>query len=177
MQVVLVMFKNDGSRRSFSLHKPVTVLGRREDCDVRIPLSEISRKHCRLLLEDEALRIEDMGSSNGTFVNGQRVQEASLGAGDTLKIGPVAFVVQLDGIPVEDEIVPVATGTAAAVPKGGKTSHLEPTAVTQIGEAGAFDPSVVLDGPNDSGALEALENSALAHDIAADLERVNQRAL
>ena len=74
MQVVLVMFKPDGSKRSFSLHKQATVVGRREDCDVRIPLGEISRKHCRLVRDETELKVEDMGSSNGTYVNGQRVQ-------------------------------------------------------------------------------------------------------
>lgn len=174
MQVVLVMFKNDGTRRSFSLHRASTVIGRREDCDVRIPLGEISRKHCRLVQEGETLKVEDVGSSNGTFVNGQRVQESPLNAGDTVKIGSVIFVVQLDGVPADEEIVPVATGKPAAAPLKGTSSHLEPTAVTQIGDNGEFDPTSILAGPNDSATLEALEGSSLGRDIAADLERFNQ---
>src|SRR5438309_10205906 len=97
MQVVLVMFRQDGERRSFSITRDVTVIGRREDCDFRIPLGEISRKHCRLIRDADNLRVEDLGSSNGTFVNGQRVQEALLGPGDTLSLGSVVFVVQING--------------------------------------------------------------------------------
>ncbi len=81
MQVVLVMFRADGERRSFSIVRDMTVVGRREDCDLRIPLGEVSRKHCRLIRDGDAIRLEDLGSSNGTFHNGQRVREATLGAG------------------------------------------------------------------------------------------------
>jgi len=73
MQAVLVMFRNDGERRSFSITREMTVIGRRQDCDLMIPLGEISRKHCRLIRDDETLRLEDLGSSNGTFHNGKRV--------------------------------------------------------------------------------------------------------
>lgn len=177
MQVVLVMFKSDGSRRSFSLHKDTTVVGRREDCDVRIPLSEISRKHCRLLKQGDTLKVEDLGSSNGTHINGQRVQAASLSAGDTIQIGSVVFVVQLDGVPGDDEIVP----RTAAAAKGGAddtASQSEPTIVADSPandpNSSQFDPSGILDGPMDSGAVDALQGSSIAKDIAADLERFNR---
>jgi pSer/pThr/pTyr-binding forkhead associated (FHA) protein len=113
MQAVLVMFRNDGERRSFSISRETTVIGRRQDCDLMIPLGEISRKHCRIIREADTLRLEDMGSSNGTFHNGRRVQEAVLNAGDTVQVGPVAFVVQIDGVPAEDEMQPHAGGTGA----------------------------------------------------------------
>src|SRR3954466_7508298 len=114
MQVVLVMFRADGERKSFSITRDVTVMGRREDCDFRIPLGDISRKHCRLIKEDEALKIEDLGSSNGSYVNGKRIHEADLQAGDTVQIGPVVFVVQLDGTPADDELQPWQPEPAAA---------------------------------------------------------------
>src|SRR5436190_6710493 len=114
MQVVLVMFRADGERKSFSITRDVTVMGRREDCDFRIPLGDISRKHCRLIKEDNVLKIEDLGSSNGTYVNGKRIHEAELAAGDTVQIGPVVFVLQLDGEPHDDDLAPYQPGTAAA---------------------------------------------------------------
>src|SRR5947207_3397749 len=114
MQVVLVMFRADGERKSFSITRDVTVMGRREDCDFRIPLGDISRKHCRLIKEDEALKIEDLGSSNGTYVNGKRIHEAELQPGDTVQIGPVVFVIQLDGQPADEELHPYHPGEATA---------------------------------------------------------------
>ncbi len=104
MQVVLVMFKSDGERRSFSLPRDITIIGRREDCDLRIPLGEVSRKHCRLIKDGDILKLEDLGSSNGSFHNGIRIQESVVQAGDTVQIGPVVFVVQLDGVPADEDI-------------------------------------------------------------------------
>ncbi|MGE5610201.1 MAG: FHA domain-containing protein [Bacillota bacterium] len=125
MQVVLVTFKKGGARRSFSLPQETTVIGRREDCDIRIPLGEVSRKHCRLIMEGDALRVEDLGSSNGTFLNGARVQESPVQPGDQLQIGPVVFTVQINGVPADDEIQPAApaapsddTRTGGAAPGG-----------------------------------------------------------
>lgn len=118
MQVVLVMFQAGGERRSFSLPRSVTTIGRREDCDLRIPLGEVSRKHCRIITEGESLRLEDLGSSNGTFLNGVRVQEAVIQAGDTIQVGPLAFVVQIDGYPADEQIQPVVmTPHAEAQPE------------------------------------------------------------
>jgi pSer/pThr/pTyr-binding forkhead associated (FHA) protein len=104
MQVVLAMFRGDGERRSFSVVREMTVVGRREDCDLRIPVGDVSRKHCRLVVGDDSVRIEDLGSSNGTYVNHQRVQEAVLQPGDVIQIGPVQFIIQIDGIPAEEDM-------------------------------------------------------------------------
>jgi pSer/pThr/pTyr-binding forkhead associated (FHA) protein len=106
MQAVLVMFRNDGERRSFSISREMTVIGRRQDCDLMIPLGEISRKHCRIIREGDTLRLEDLGSSNGTFHNGKRIQETVLEAGDTIQVGPVTFVLQVDGVPADDDLKP-----------------------------------------------------------------------
>src|SRR5438046_368168 len=110
MQVVLVMFRADGERKSFSITRDVTVMGRREDCDFRIPLGDISRKHCRLIREDSTLKVEDLGSYNGTYVNGKRIHDAEVQAGDTIQIGPVVFVAQLDGEPADEELKPYQPG-------------------------------------------------------------------
>jgi pSer/pThr/pTyr-binding forkhead associated (FHA) protein len=107
MQVVLVSFRGEGERRSFSVVKESTVIGRREDCDLRIPVSEVSRKHCRIVKDGDQLRVEDLGSSNGTYHNGQRVQGGTvLNPGDSVQVGPVVFVVQIDGNPPDDDLMP-----------------------------------------------------------------------
>jgi predicted component of type VI protein secretion system len=128
MQVVLVMFRADGQRRSFSVVRESTVIGRREDCDLRIPLAEVSRKHCRLIRDDSSVRVEDMGSSNGTFHNEQRVQEATLSPGDTLRVGPVTFMIQIDGVPADEEMqpaIPPAEEQSASGP--AHADHAAPT--------------------------------------------------
>ncbi len=99
MEVSLVMFKADGSAREFVLEHSRTIIGRKNTCDLRIPLNAVSRQHCELRATERKLVIRDLGSSNGTFHNGQRVQEAQLKAGDRLQIGPVVFTVVIDGEP------------------------------------------------------------------------------
>src|SRR5690349_13911430 len=53
---------------------PRWVIGRAPDCDVVLPQLEVSARHCRLTRTPEGFVLEDLGSSNGTFVNGTRVQ-------------------------------------------------------------------------------------------------------
>jgi pSer/pThr/pTyr-binding forkhead associated (FHA) protein len=164
MQVVLVMFRPEGDRRSFSITRELTVIGRREDCDFRIPLGEISRKHCRLIRDGEQLRIEDLGSSNGTYHNGARVQEATLSPGDTLQVGSVVFVVQIDGVPADDELQPVAS--AGGTSREGHSVETAPmgdemTTTTGNGEAeveaeGEFDPMSVLESGDSAVAQESM---------------------
>lgn len=110
------MFRANGATRSFPLAREITVIGRREDCDLRIPLTEVSRKHCRLVIGGDNVRIEDLGSSNGTLVNGQRIQESTLNPGDYLQVGPVVFAVQVNGEPAESDIVPAVPPQAVAGP-------------------------------------------------------------
>jgi pSer/pThr/pTyr-binding forkhead associated (FHA) protein len=99
MEVTLVMFKADSSRREFPVKPGGFVIGRKNTCDLRIPLSSVSRQHCELKVEDGQVKLRDVGSSNGTFHNSIRVQEAVLSAGDELVVGPVVFTVVVDGKP------------------------------------------------------------------------------
>jgi predicted component of type VI protein secretion system len=162
MQVVLVMFRSDGGRKSFSVTRDVVVVGRREDCDLRIPLGEVSRKHCRFVKDGEALRIEDLGSSNGTFVNGERVQEALVNAGDTVQVGPVMFVVQIDGVPAEDEMNPTPRAAAA---EGGAAA----TAGATLDE-GEFDPIAALESADQSGFEFSLDETQPSPEDSANID-------
>ncbi len=123
MNVVLVMFKDD-ERREFPLEDEKTVIGRRQDCQLRIPTKDVSRQHCVVLVENDALVAKDLGSSNGTFVNGKRIAESKLKPGDRLRVGPVTFVVQVDGKPTH--IKPDDAGPPSlAEPSTGKADEEE----------------------------------------------------
>lgn len=157
MRVVMVMFRQDGQQRSFSVTRDITVIGRREDCDLRIPLGDVSRKHCRVILDGDAIRVEDLGSSNGTFRNGERIQQSDLAAGDTLQVGPVAFVVQVDGQPGDDELQPVtAQSVAASRAKAAGADATTAPSTKSKSKSGEFDPME---------ALEANEGSAFDFQI------------
>jgi len=161
MGVVMVMFRPDGQRRSFSVTRDMTVIGRREDCDLRIPLGDVSRKHCRMILDGQTIKVEDLGSSNGTYRNGERVQQAELSPGDTLQIGPVVFVVQVDGSPSDEDLTPVTVQTAAAQPAAEAPVELEDDAGTEGGDDELITTTSGADsvGPVGFDPMEALESA------------------
>jgi pSer/pThr/pTyr-binding forkhead associated (FHA) protein len=66
--------------------KDLTLVGRREECDLRIPHKSISKLHCVIVRTDGLLLLRDLGSTNGTRVNGQRVRRAALLPNDQLSI-------------------------------------------------------------------------------------------
>ena len=105
MNANLVLLKKNGSHKVFSLVRNITVIGRRDDCDLRIPLPMVSRRHCALSLNKDSMLLRDLGSRGGTFVNDQRVDDqTAVKAGDYLRVGPLTFVCQIDGKP--EKIVP-----------------------------------------------------------------------
>jgi len=75
----------------------VRTLGRAAGADFGLDGALVSRVHCRLIvLPDGELEVRDLESTNGTFVNGKRVQTARLESGDRLKIGRVDLVALRD---------------------------------------------------------------------------------
>ncbi len=99
MQASLVMVKADGTTREIQVDREQVLIGRDEGCRVRVPLPSVSRKHCEIKVDDGELVVNDLGSSNGTYVNGKRVKKTELAPGDLLCVGPVVFVVRIDGHP------------------------------------------------------------------------------
>ena len=116
MDVELVLFKKGGSQKSFSLPDSTTVIGRRHDCDLCIPLKTVSRRHCQFNQNKETISIRDLGSRSGTFLNGKRIDEAAVKAGDYIRIGPLIFGLQINGRP-EKIMPPKPAKPKAAKPK------------------------------------------------------------
>ncbi len=70
-----------------------TLVGRGGDADIFLGDVTVSRHHARLTAEEDRLALEDLGSTNGTYVNGERAERADLEAGDELIIGKFHLVV------------------------------------------------------------------------------------
>src|SRR6266550_4828708 len=79
---------------SIELVKDLSVVGRKEDCDVRLDHKSVSKQHCVIVKTDGLLLVRDLGSTNGTRVNGQRVRRAALLPNDTLAVSNLKFRVQ-----------------------------------------------------------------------------------
>lgn len=138
MDVALLLLRDRGGKRRFALSREIVTIGRREDCDLRIPLGDVSRKHCTIIQDDSGLQIQDLGSSNGTFVNGERVQQKPLNAGDRLRIGSLRFVVQIDGKPDESEAdeVTIPGSAMGAEASESDPGYLSPTQEVDAAELG-----------------------------------------
>jgi pSer/pThr/pTyr-binding forkhead associated (FHA) protein len=97
-----------------SFPKGEFIFGRGPECDVRPNSDLISRQHCLLQVSDRSATIRDLGSRNGTLVNGQLVQnERRLAHGDKLHLGPLVLQVLLDPDPgLNDTAVLASDGTA-----------------------------------------------------------------
>jgi pSer/pThr/pTyr-binding forkhead associated (FHA) protein len=79
----------------FDLTKDLIVVGRKEGCDLRLDHKSVSKMHCVLVKTEGLLLVRDLGSTNGTRVNGNRVRRAALLPNDQLTIANFKFRVQL----------------------------------------------------------------------------------
>ena len=127
-----------GTAPIISLHRPVLLIGRHYECDVRIDMPKISRRHCCLAMAYDRVVVRDLGSRNKVRVNGQVVEEARLKAGDELAIGPLLYRLEL----VEDR-----RDSRPAAPPAAKNPPKPPAAVapTPPSPAHANAPSWSLD--------------------------------
>lgn len=72
----------------------IKTVGRAPRADFVVDAPLVSRLHCRLTLQDDGVLVEDLESTNGTFVNGQRVRKGLLATGDVLRVGRIEFAVR-----------------------------------------------------------------------------------
>ena len=110
----------DGDR-PIVLTKDVTVVGRKRGvCDVYIDRSSVSKLHCVIVKTDGLLFIRDLGSTNGTKVNGQRVTRGALLPGDELAFANARFRVYLGQDEPEPERRPDRTEMMTSFPDDGQ---------------------------------------------------------
>jgi pSer/pThr/pTyr-binding forkhead associated (FHA) protein len=101
------------------LVRDLTLVGRKEDCDLRLDHKSVSKLHCVLVKTDGLLLVRDLGSTNGTRVNGQRVRRAALLPNDQVAIANYKFRVNLGPDP-------------ALEPPADMTQHMNAKEVAQL---------------------------------------------
>jgi predicted component of type VI protein secretion system len=149
----------------------LTTIGRGAECNLKIASSEISRKHCQLTVDDERVLVRDLGSSNGTYVNGKLIppnQDIELSPGSRFTIGPVKCVVQFTSPKPADPAT-----SAAASP--GETLILTPDSTART-NASDFDFAIM---QSDAGAQVAAEIAAASNkkpDTELDMYLANDAA-
>jgi serine phosphatase RsbU (regulator of sigma subunit) len=94
---MLVTLQGPDPGQRFGLDSPCAVLGRQADSSICLPAKAVSRQHAQILNREDGFYIEDLGSSNGTYVNGKRLGPHSpcrLTERDTLQIGPYVMALR-----------------------------------------------------------------------------------
>jgi hypothetical protein len=92
--VVIEVREPGGAPRRIPVSGAPIRIGRAPECELVLKDSRVSRRHARLHARDGVLVLTDLGSTNGTLVNGHRVTELVLGAGDRIQIGETSLVVE-----------------------------------------------------------------------------------
>lgn len=98
MQVVLRIANGKSNVRQVRLHADTTI-GRSPDCQLKVASNQISRRHCQIVIREMSVAIKDLGSANGTFVNGRQIPpevEVPLTPGTRVALGPLQFSVEYD---------------------------------------------------------------------------------
>src|SRR2546425_6348693 len=128
------------------------VVGRAVTSDVPIYDPTISRRHAEIVLTESGVRVTDLGSSNGTFLNGAKITEAEAGANDVVTFGKVAFRVKEVTTPIaRPQVVP--DDFRSPRPGSAKGSVAGGTIVRQLPvSASGGVPAIVMDQPQSGGA-------------------------
>jgi hypothetical protein len=124
----LVVRRGPQPNQAFEVSKDVTTLGRDISNDIVVNDRETSRHHLRLMLSGDTLTIEDLGSTNGTFVNGKRVSGVTpLQNGDMIGLGETVTLA-LESIPAAGEVPGASLGDLPppSIPSPAETPVAEP---------------------------------------------------
>jgi pSer/pThr/pTyr-binding forkhead associated (FHA) protein len=112
----LVVLSAELNGRSHELKTDRTTIGRLEDNTFQIPESSVSSHHCEVLLKGTEVLIRDLNSTNGTFINGEKITEKVLKPGQTLRLGQIELRLE--------------NGTGTAAPAGASASAPAPGPAT-----------------------------------------------
>src|SRR5580692_106209 len=117
----LVVLTQSMAGRSIELAERTTV-GRVEDNAFQIAEPSVSSRHCEILLQGADIVIKDLNSTNGTFINGEKISEGVLKPGQTLRLGNVELKLDVPGAPA----APASTASAPTVPAAPSSAPATP---------------------------------------------------
>jgi serine/threonine-protein kinase len=125
-EVVIEMLDGRNHEHFYCYNEPqVVIVGRDPDCDIQLPPDEdhrdISRHHCMLAIEPPSVSVLDLGSTNGTYLNGQKVvrqkssrrtegtppRRAELHTGDIVRLGNSVLILCKEELPHDGNVYPV----------------------------------------------------------------------
>ena len=141
----LVMRAGPNPGKVFTLSKSEITIGRDANLDVVVNTAEVSRRHARLFFDEGLYFVEDLGSTNGTFINGQRLTApAALRSGDIIMLGEAATLVyEASQFDPNATMISPSSGQASVAPPRPATAapqHMTPPPQAYAGQVPA-DPA------------------------------------
>jgi len=165
---VLVLLQG-GQAVPYPLDGDEILIGRHPDCGVQLESSAVSRRHARVFIKDGRYLIEDLGSGNGTSVNGQTIASATpLEAQDRIKLGPVLMRFE-QGEVLEQAAVASDIGTTMV---GVSLADDEATIMSQVESGAGFGTLDVRPEQKLKGVLEISRALAGSVDVESMLPKV-----
>jgi len=138
MKVSLIVERGPAKGQEIALKKQKTVLGKSEQCDVRIVSNVTSRRHCEISIERDFVSLRDLGSRNGTVLNGKRITADSfLADGDVIIAGDAVFKVKItqdERVSTHAAIVELADGVKP--PEAERPAAVKPQEIEAPPEPG-----------------------------------------
>lgn len=104
--------------KTYPVPGPV-VIGRQQDCEISVASEEISRRHALVKPNADGLMVEDLGSANGTFINGKRVQTGLMRPGEELRLDTIRFLLVAPGMEMPSTQRPAVTPAEAGGSRTG----------------------------------------------------------
>jgi pSer/pThr/pTyr-binding forkhead associated (FHA) protein len=102
----LVVLTQSLAGRSHELAAERTTVGRVEDNAFQIAEPSVSSRHCEILLRGSEVVVKDLNSTNGTFINGEKITEGVLKPGQTLRLGNIELKLEVPGAPAAPSTPP-----------------------------------------------------------------------
>lgn len=128
----LVILNQGMTGRTFELNVERTTVGRVEENTFQIADPSVSSRHAEILLQGSELFVRDLNSTNGTFINGEKISEAALKLGQTLRFGQVELKID-DGQPVTAPPPPSPVSASAPAPAPAQKKSVDATMVIPRG--------------------------------------------
>jgi pSer/pThr/pTyr-binding forkhead associated (FHA) protein len=122
---------------------PETLIGRSPDCNLRIASGQVSRRHCVIKVANDRVCVRDLGSANGTRLNGQTITaeiDVAVPPGSTLVVGPLKFIVQFNAPRIDED--------TELLSRGDSTGSADVQEVQQMAAARVADGEETKDYPH-----------------------------
>jgi pSer/pThr/pTyr-binding forkhead associated (FHA) protein len=130
----LVVLSAGFNGRTHELNVDKTTIGRVEDNTFQITDASVSSHHCEIVLRGSDVVIHDLGSTNGSFINGEKISESVLKPGQTLKLGQIELQLVPEGAPMPAmKPAPAPAPSAPAPPSASQKHKMDSTMVVPRG--------------------------------------------